>query len=429
MPDRRPLSLASRSIDEWERRIGVDVGDVPFAPTRGLRQPVHTVYESADLFTPDRVRRLGEIARETMDRAGPDADAFAEAVGLGSDVAAAEVYRRVRRKLEDDPVEDLRLDFEDGYRGSTDTDEDRHARSVAEALAVGMGDGTLPPAIGVRVKSLGGGLLRRSLRTLDLVMTGVVERAGSLPPGFRVTLPKITGVDQVAVLDQALSELEATLGISRVPIELMVETAQLVVDEAGTVAIRRYVEAGGGRVLAAHLGVYDYTTMMDVAASHQAPSHPAAEFARRVMAAGLAGTGVWLSDGSTNLLPVGDAASVRMAWRRQFSEVRAALRAGYYQGWDLHPGQLPSRFAAVFSFFLESIEEATDRLRAMIESAASTAEGAVYDDPATGESLLRFVLRAVECGAVDAGSVMASPGLTLEEVEGSAFATVLQARR
>ncbi|GDY51426.1 hypothetical protein SVIO_020490 [Streptomyces violaceusniger] len=80
----------------------------------GTRQPVHTVYVPADLYTADTVRDWGEQALAALDRHAPDAASFAAVLGLPDELAEP-VHSRVRAKLEREPVEDLRIDFEDGY--------------------------------------------------------------------------------------------------------------------------------------------------------------------------------------------------------------------------------------------------------------------------------------------------------------------------
>lgn len=420
------------ALEKWRTRLhSIDVEvDGAYPGDRQDRQPVHTVYESAHLYTPARPRALGDVALEAMERHGSDPDTFARALGLEASPVADQVHRRVIEKLETDPVEDLRLDFEDGYRGGGDDVEDDDAASAGAAMATAMEEGSLPGRIGLRVESLGRGLHRRSLRTLELVVSAVVERAGALPAGFRVTLPKITAPEQVEIFAEALELLESRLGLSNaIPVELMVETPQLVVDRDGVTGMRRQVEAGGGRVVAAHLGAYDYTTALDIAAAHQGLANPVAEYARQVMKASLAGTGIWLSDGSTNAMPIGEREAVWAAWRQQFAEVRRAMRSGFYQGWDLHGAQLPARFAAVYSFFSETIDDAASRLATLIADGATTAVGAVYDDPATGESLLRFVRRAIGCGAVDAVRLEEATGLSSSELAGGSLTEIVAARR
>jgi hypothetical protein len=81
--------------------------------------------------------------------------------------------------------------------------------------------------------------------------------------------------------------------------------------------------------------------------------------------------------------------------------VRGSLERAYYQGWDLHPAQLPIRYATVFEFFLEGLDAATERLGSFIDKAGqATLVGDVFDDAATGQGLLNFFLRGMACGAI-----------------------------
>jgi citrate lyase beta subunit len=390
------------------------------------RQPVHTVYGGAHLFKRDTAAKLGELARRSLAQFAPDPDTLADAVGMAKGQLAAAVYARITDKLDREPVEDYRLDFEDGYGNRPDDEEDGHAISAAQAVAAGA----LPPFIGIRVKSLTGDLGRRALRTLDLFVSTVVEMTGRLPENFVVTVPKITDPEQVMVVDEALSELESKLGVDRIPIELMLETPQMVIDRDGIVGPRRFVMAGTGRVRGVHFGTYDYTASLNITAAHQSMTHPACDFARDFMQVALAGTGIWLSDGATNVMPVGEIASVHGAWRLHYTHVRHSLMHAYYQGWDLHPAQLPSRYAAVYAFFMEGLDRAGERLSNFVDQAAkATLMGDVFDDAATGQGLLNYFLRAINCGAITEKEALERTGLSVDELNTRSFLRILEGRR
>jgi hypothetical protein len=271
----------------------------------------------------------------------------------------------------------------------------------------------------------------------------LAEAAGGLPDGFAVTLPKIQHRDQVSVFCEALAALESELDLDRIPIELMVETPQSVIARDGKSGLRDFVDAAEGRVRGAHFGVYDYTASMSITAAHQTMTHPACDFARHVLQVSLAGTGVWLSDGATNVMPVpvhkGENLSrseeaenrrqVEDSMRLHYDHIRHSLSHAYYQGWDLHPAQLPTRYAAVYAFFLEGLDAAGERLPNFVEAAAkATLVGEVFDDAATGQGLLNYFLRAVNCGAITEEEAMTRSGLTLDELRSRSFLTILQGR-
>ncbi|HEX5695602.1 MAG TPA: phosphoenolpyruvate kinase, partial [Acidimicrobiia bacterium] len=243
------MTLNHDSITRWGQRLGNTATRLgaDFPGERPDRQPVHTVYGGAHLFTAATAGRLGELALAALDRWLATPPDLASVLGLPDDLAS-QVHRLVTEKLQREPVEDFRIDFEDGYGHRPDDEEDGHARSAAGELATGMASGSLPPFTGIRVKSLSGELHRRSLRTLDLFLTAAVESGGGLPDGFTVTLPKIQDLEQVVVLSEALTELEQALGIEPIPIELMVETPQTIIDRDGTAGVRKFVDAGQGRV-------------------------------------------------------------------------------------------------------------------------------------------------------------------------------------
>jgi citrate lyase beta subunit len=419
------------------------------------RQPVHTVYGGAQLYRYDSAPKLGALALKAFAEHAPSAGAFAAAIGLeapeGQPLAdfAADVHARVKSKLEREPVEDFRIDFEDGYGNRPDAEEDGHAVASALEVVRGLGEGTLPPFLGIRVKPLSAELAGRALRTLDLFVTTLVREARRLPPGFVVTLPKVTMPEQVHALVRALGALErrTRLATGALRLELMVETPQAVLNGRGVAALPELVKAAAGRCVGAHFGTYDYTAACRITAAHQTMTHPACEFAKQVMQVVLAGTGVNLSDGATNVMPVGphradpggppltqeqqlrNRAAVQRAWRLHFDDVRASLRNGYYQGWDLHPAQLVTRYAAVYSFFLEGLEVASLRLRSFVEKAAqATLVGDIFDDAATGQGLLNYFLRGTGCGAITLEEAQAT-GLTLEELKTRSFLKILQGRR
>jgi len=418
----------------------------------GARQPVHTVYGGAQLFTADTVPKLGQLARRALEEYAPDARSLAEAGGVDDgDLRLMEsVHARVRDKLEREPIEDYRIDYEDGYGVRPDAEEDGHAASGAREMARGMRENTLSPFIGIRVKPLTTELHTRSLRTLDIFLTTLVREGGGLPRQFLLTLPKITATEQVVAFVDVLERLEARLGLERdaLRFEAMVETPQLIIDATGRSLLPSLIDAARGRLVAAHFGTYDYTAALNITAAYQRMRHIACDFARSVMQVSLAGTGVWLSDGSTTVMPVpihrrapggppltpqqhaANRASVHNAWRMHYEDVRHSLESGFYQGWDLHPAQLVTRYAAVYAFFLTGLEQQGARLRNFVERAAqATLVGDIFDDAATGQGLLNFFFRAINCGAVTEDEAVAMTGVTLDELRGRSFVRILQTRR
>lgn len=446
------------------------------------RQPVHTVYGGAHLFRSATARRLGQLALRALDEFAPDFVAFARAIGLPDscllpdspdgrkalerDAAsqperfrkeqkyawlANTIYRRVRQKLESEPVEDFRIDFEDGYGNRPNAEEDGHAESVAGEVVAGMAARELPPFIGIRIKPLSEELRERSVRTLDMFLTAVLGKTGGkLPNNFVITLPKVTLPEEVAALSAILEKLERAhnLAAGSLRVELMIETTQAILSERGAINLLPLVSAARGRCVAAHFGTYDYTAACGITAAHQQMTHPVCDFAKQMMQVALAGTGVWLSDGATNVMPVAphrappggplltkeqaeeNRAAVHRAWRLHFGHVQHSLVTGFYQGWDLHPAQLPTRYAAVYSFFLEGLDAASERLRNFVAKAAqATLAGEVFDDAATGQGLLNYFLRAINCGTISEAEALPLAGLALEELRLGSFAKIIQRRK
>jgi citrate lyase beta subunit len=398
------------------------------------RQPVHVVYGGAQLFHADSAPSLGKTALETLHRYAEGPAAFAEAMGMPANTAAI-VYERVIAKLEREPVEDYRIDFEDGYGNRPDAEEDAEAERTASEAARAMKKRLLPPFVGIRMKPLTPALRARSVRTLDLFLTTLLDRTDNkLPDGFVVTLPKITAPEEVSGLADLFDFFESARGLTPgiLRMELMIETPQSIINSRGEIALPALFDAARGRCRGAHFGTYDYTAACNVTASEQNMLHPACDYARQAMLVSLAQRGVFLSDGATNIMPIsrtGDSAAVHRAWRLHVEHIRHSLVNAFYQGWDLHPAQLPSRFAAVYSFFLEGLPSATARLKNFIERAAqATLVGDVFDDAATGQGLLNYFLRGSSCGALTQDEVLAT-GLTLDELRTRSFLKILEARR
>jgi hypothetical protein len=411
------------------------------------RQAVHTVYGGAHLFKAESAGKLGEVALRSLREFAPDSKALNVVLAANWEPAFADkLYQRVVEKLTREPIEDFRLDYEDGYGNRVDGEEDGHAVQGAQEVAAGFAAGTLPPFIGIRIKPFNEDLRERSVRTLDIFITTLVkETGGIIPPGFVVTLPKVQLASQVTAAAQILTLLEEKLGLAHgcLPIELMIETPQSIIDRHGKCPLLEMVLAAEGRCRSVHFGVYDYTASSGITAAYQAMGHPSCDFARSHMIVALAGTGVHLSDGATNILPVAphrgegltpgqiqrNQGAVHGAWLLAYRDTIHSLENGIYQGWDLHPAQLVARYAAVYSFFLQGLDAASGRLKAFVEKAAlASLFGDVFDDAATGQGLLNFFLRGIACGAITEAEALET-GLTLDEIRSRSFYKILTGRR
>lgn len=443
---------------------------------RSDRQPVHTLYGGANLFKSDAALALGQRALEVFTTYAPDFVTFGKVFKLEGyeyflttkknpdelkreyealPVAerrdhpsrlSYEVYHKVVKKLEHEAIEDFRIDFEDGYGNRSNEEEDETAVIVGKEVAKGMREGTLSPFIGIRVKPFTEEMKERGLRTLDLFLTALLrETGGKLPNNFIVMLPKVTIPEQVSTLVQFFEILEAELGLPEgtLKMEMMVETTQSIMDSEGVNPLYRFIKASKGRCIATHFGTYDYTASCNITAMYQEMDHPVCDFAHHMTKVALAHTGIWLSDGATNTMPIGphrgdnltfeqqqeNREVVHRAWKKGYDHIRHSLWNGYYQGWDLNPAQFPMRYTAVFAFFLESYEDAVDRLKTFVEKAArATLIGDVFDDAATGQGLLNYFLRALNSGAISEEEVLRT-GLTLEEIRSRSFKKILENRK
>lgn len=361
----------------------------------GTRQPVHTVYVPADKFTTTLTADWGRNALDAVEEQG-GIGSLCAVIGVPDDLIE-QIGVKVIEKLRKEPIEDLRLDFEDGYGLRSDSEEDADTLKVADAVSAVAEDGTSPPFIGIRFKSFEEPTRARGLRTLDLFISRILEQ-GKLPDGLVLTLPKVSTAAQVEAMVYACEKLEQAHGLppGRLKFEVQVETPQLILGADGTVPVARLLHLGKGRISALHYGTYDYSASLEIAASYQAMDHPAADYAKQVMQVAVAGTGVRLSDGSTNILPLGSDENITSAWKLHSSLVKRSLERGYYQGWDLHPAQLPSRFAATYLFYRQGFGPAASRLH----NYAYQLESSVLDEPATVRALARFMQRGLLCGAI-----------------------------
>lgn len=414
------------------------------------RQPVHTVYGGAQIFSATTASKLGSVALSTLNEYAPTPSSLARALDLSLSASQQKtLYNRIVEKLRREPVEDFRIDFEDGYGNRPDADEDGHAESTAIELARGMKAKTLPPFIGIRIKPLNDELHKRSVRTLQIFLRTLLKHSRrKLPENFFITLPKVTVPEQVTTLVRLFEDIESgnSLSAGTLKMELMVETPQSIINHSGENSLPLLIKAAKGRCTAAHLGVYDYTASLNITAAYQSMDHPACDFARQIMKVSLAGTGIWISDGATNIMPVGphraasgkkltasqkdeNAQVVHRAWKIAFDHTTHSLVSGIYQGWDLHPAQLPIRYAAVYAFFLGSLESASLRLKTFMERAAqATLVGDVFDDAATGQGLLNYFLRGINCGAITEAEALAT-GLSIKEIHTRSFVKILDGRR
>lgn len=414
---------------------------------RSDRQPVHTLYGGANLFKYDSAASLGKRALEIFETYAPDHNVFGNVFGMNNTTGFSKrIYDKVIAKLRTEAIEDFRIDFEDGYGNRSNEEEDETARTTALEVAKGMKEKTLPPFIGIRIKPFTEEMKERGLRTLDIfVSTLVRETGGKLPDNFIVMLPKVTIPEQPATLSHFFDILEKELNLEKgiLKMEMMVETTQAIMDINGTNPLYRFIKASNGRCIAMHFGTYDYTASCDITAKYQEMDHPVCDFAHHMTKVALAHTGIWLSDGATNTMPIGphrgDALTaaqlmenrdtVHNAWKKGYDHIRHSLWNGFYQGWDLNPAQFPMRYAAVYAFFLESYDDAVERLKTFVDKAArATLIGDVFDDAATGQGLLNYFLRALNSGAITEEEVLAT-GLTLDEIRGRSFKKILENRK
>ena len=440
------------------------------------RQAVHTVYGGGNLFKSDTCVKMGDIALRNLKTYAPDFTALAKVLKVKGyeelpsserkikkltekldkmteaerkqqpEWLAYSVYNKIIKKLQSEPVEDFRIDFEDGFGNRPDEEEDATAVNAANELSIGMQNKTISPFIGIRIKPFTEDLKFRGVRTLDIFLTSLLQKTkGQLPENFVVMLPKVVIIEQVTTLVKLFEIIEKQNNLQQgiLKMETMVEATQIIMDEEGKNPLMKIIKAGEGRLIAAHFGTYDYTASCGITAKYQTMDHPVCDFAHHMTKVALGGTGIFLSDGATNVMPVaphrGDHLtkqqkkenenSVHNAWRIGYNHTMHSLINGFYQGWDLNPAQLPMRYAATYNFFLSSYDDAAFRLKSFVDRAAiSTLTGDIFDDAATGQGLLNFFLKAMNCGAITEKEALVT-GLTIDEIRSRSFYKILEGRR
>lgn len=417
----RRAALDTAALAEIETRLAAtdELLAKSYPGDDGRRQPIHTVYIPADRYAP---RTPAAWGTDALAAAGGTAglSALASKFGLQTPEVLAEL---VAAKLVSEPIEDLRLDFEDGFGNRSDEEEDAAVIQAAREVATAVAEGIAPPFIGIRFKCFEAPTRDRGVRTLDLFISELVAM-GPLPKGLVLTLPKVTTVAQVEAMVFICEKLEAAhdLPHGRLRFEVQMETPQLILSHEGTVPSASLIHAGKGRVTSLHYGTYDYSASLGIAAAYQSMEHPAADYAKNVMQVAIAGTGVHMSDGSTNILPLGDPEAMEAAWALHARLVRRHLERGIYQGWDLHQNQLATRYLATYAFYREGFEAAATRLRNYVHKI----ESAIMDEPATAKALANFIRRGLICGALTEAEITSAAQIDIATLESIALARATQ---
>ena len=392
------------------------------------------------MFSAETSRKLGKIAVHALKTYGPDVDEFAAAFGLNeSKKLVNAIYRKTVDKLSREPIEDFRIDFEDGYGFRPDVEEDADAIKSSSELAKSVVRKSVTPFCGFRVKAFAPETHARGVHTLNLFLDNFLTKTkGKLPSNFVVTLPKVSHRDEVAELSRRLTRIEsdAHLPPNSIGIEIMIETPRAIIDEKGRVGLAGLIEASTGRCKAAHFGAYDYTSALGISGAHQHLRHEACNFARQMMLVTLSPLGVRVVDSVTSRLPVvihkeakltegqkdDNRQSVHAGWREHFENVTSSMANGFYQSWDLHPNQLVARYAAVYAFFLRSRDTDGARLSGFVEKATqANMTGSTFDDAASANGLMNFFRLGLDCGAFSPAEIKKATSLSAGEIRTLSF--------
>jgi citrate lyase beta subunit len=391
---------ARAAIEEILTPVDADLARL-FPGDRDEIQPAHTVYVSAadvDVDTPERwAAAAGRL----------------ESSPVVADLATDDVRAIAHARLIENPIEDLRIDLEDGYGWRSDAAEDADATRAGTILADWVKRRPYAPRIaGVRAKGLGAAERGRGIRSLERVLDG----AGGVPPGFVITIPKLRDVRQVDAVSVMCAGFEHAHGLTEgaLKVELQVEIPQAILGPDGRATVAEAIHRGTPRVVGLHYGTYDYSAACGIVSAQQSLEHPVADHAKAVMQVAAAQTGVWVSDGSTQVMPTGTPEQIDAALRRHHRLVTRSLERGFYQGWDMHPGHLVTRWLAVTGFFRSAMPAAATRLQAYFERRS----GDVVDEPATAMSLALVIRRGLAARAFAADEVATiAPLCTIDRLD------------
>ncbi len=367
-----------------------------------LKQPIHTLYLGAQHFNEQYLEGAGQEACRYFETYLPDPDAINSIFKLQLDaLESQQLYRLVKERLASTPIEDFRIDFEDGFGDRSDDEEDQAAIACAKAVRLNMRQPFFPDFFGIRIRAFTEDLRDRSARTAMLFMEHLLEAEQGVPKNFTFTLTKISVEEHIVYGAKLLAEIEKRFQLTAgsLKAEFMVETTQALMDENGRCPLKSFIEAGEGRIRGVHFGTYDFTAANKLLPFEQMMDHPVCDHAHFVMKTALHDTGVWLSDGATNVLPFeldgGAKHGVVDSWRLSFKHICHSLKKGLYQGWDLHPGQLPVRYLAFYYIFRKGLKQAAIRL----SKYEKNERGTIADDAATAKVLRNFLLKGLHSGA------------------------------
>ncbi|MFN8611387.1 MAG: aldolase/citrate lyase family protein [Vulcanimicrobiota bacterium] len=343
-------------------------------------QPAYVLYGGAHLFSADTHDKMLNLARRWLK----------EYPWLG-DTAKKRVEKRLFQ-----PLDDIRIDFEDGYGRRSDEEEDAHATQVRLALP----QVHEPRRCGIRVKPITRRFAQRAVRTLETALQDLTV----WPRGFCVTLPKLEHPAQVRFIIQELERIEN--GRPPLPLELMIESP------TGLRRVADLVQVAGKRARGVHFGPFDFLASCGIGQGDLL--HPVNRAARAQLLISLSGSGVELADGPTTQLPLPphkhptgaqlteNQKAVRLAWEFHRDQVLATRQQGYFQSWLLHPAQLVSHAAALIQELETALPGALERLIAYWKGLGQArASGGDFDDRATARQWTGVVIRGLELGLIE----------------------------
>ncbi|MGJ7540838.1 DUF6986 family protein [Brevibacterium luteolum] len=387
----------------------------PAAWNQSHLQALHTVYVPGDSVSPDLLTTWSHEAAGMLDAFDHVLRTKVTSIETLS-VESNDLFRRVSARLREKPIDDLRVDFEDGYGQRSDETEDDDVRRAATATAEMAAQAAHRcPSFGIRPKSVDSPQPERGARTLLLWVETLLD-CGYPADTILFTAPKITSPTHVDIWRDLSAHIEDSFELNEgtVRFELQIETPQSVLAADGCNAMIELVKRSGGRCVALHYGTYDYSASLGIFPEFQSSDHPVGLFAKESMRLAAALYGIWVSDGSSNLIPTSaDPDANARAISRHVDLILDALGRGIVQGWDLHPTQLPTRYLANFAFYRTYFGSSAQRLS---EYFSRSSGSGVLDEPATARAMAGLITRGWEVGALSSEEIQQATSLTPPEL-------------
>lgn len=417
--------------------------------------PVHTVYGGAQLFHRNTLKKIGEKGIALIKNYFSEPP-YCTVLSGESDVPLnseirQQVIDQTINKLTVNPVEDYRIDFEDGYglRDSAKEDEDAERCAIELSELFQKSDNSSAFQTGIRIKSFSLPTLQRSIRTFDIFLSTFFQNCDiQNVPFLSVCLPKVTDLKEVELLLSLLTDYAKShnLNTGFLRAEIMLETPEFYLKSNGFAALREMVDSFSGSFNALHLGLYDFTSSLGVQSADQKYNHPYLDFLRFQTIMQFSKSTIRLVDGATMEMPVekykksefaelseeecnANKIMIINAANAHTENIYHSMKMGFDSSWDLHPGQVAIRYLTLFTNYKKSFSAMRERFINFVENAArATVLNGQFDDAATGQGMLNYFIKGYRLGALSADDIRKT-GFDIETLVKKSFAELISEQK